>query len=395
VPAPASPVTVEPGEIVLCEACRTFAIRADHGRTLKEILIGRRRTGGPPPVHALRDVSLRIGRGETVGIVGRNGAGKSSTLRVLAGIIPLHAGRAACGGRVVSLLELGAGFGRDFSGRENIELNGALHGLTREEVARRMEPIIAFSELGEFIDVPVRTYSSGMYVRLGFAIAAHLDPDVLLIDEVLAVGDEAFQRKCLRRISEQIATGATLVLVSHEPGAIERVCQRVVVLEDGRVVFDGPTADGLLHYHRMLGVEDDRAGAPRPGTGSETLGEPELCDAEGRRRAAWRCGDTLRVEVEVRASDPSTVRLEVRDIRGTRLFHTRTVVDPGAGDRARLAFCIPRLALLGGDYDLALGTGEEGGFQRVARFSVLHEPDAGGVVDLRGQWTRLHERAPA
>jgi ABC-type polysaccharide/polyol phosphate transport system ATPase subunit len=246
---------VRPGEIALEHASRSFSIRADRGRTLKELVL-RRDGQDPAPVRALDDVSLHVQPGETLGIVGRNGAGKSSTLRVLAGIIPLQAGRAGCGGKVVSLLELGAGFGRDFSGRENILLNGALHGLTRAQIEARMEAIIAFSELGDFIDVPVKTYSSGMFVRLGFAIAAHLDADVLLIDEVLAVGDEAFQRKCEAQIARQIEAGTTLVLVSHDASLIERTCARVVVLDDGRVVFDGPTTAGMPFYHRLMGTEE-------------------------------------------------------------------------------------------------------------------------------------------
>ncbi|WP_205696639.1 ABC transporter ATP-binding protein [Conexibacter sp. SYSU D00693] len=245
---------VAPGEIVLQGAWRAFQIRADRGGTLKEVLLGRR-GGGPPPVQALRDVSLHIAPGETVGVIGRNGAGKSSTLRVLAGIVPLDKGRVAIGGQVVSLLELGAGFGRDFSGRENILLNGALHGLQREEIEARMDAIVEFSELGDFIDVPVKTYSSGMFVRLGFAIAAHLDADVLLIDEVLAVGDEAFQRKCETRIAEQVRAGATLVLVSHDAALVERTCARTIVLDHGEVAFDGPTAEGMPFYHRMMGTD--------------------------------------------------------------------------------------------------------------------------------------------
>jgi ABC-type polysaccharide/polyol phosphate transport system ATPase subunit len=245
---------LRPGEVVLLDASRSFSIRADPARTLKGLLIGRR-ARGPAPVPALQSVTLRIEPGETVGMVGRNGAGKTSTLRALAGIVPLQSGRAECGGRIVSLLELGAGFSRDFSGRENIYLQGALYGLTKSQVQERVERIVTFSELEEFIDIPVKTYSSGMFVRLGFSIVAHLDADVLLIDEVLAVGDEAFQRKCLRRISEQIAAGTTLVLVSHDPTSIERVCERVVVLDAGRIVFDGPTADALRYYHRLMGTE--------------------------------------------------------------------------------------------------------------------------------------------
>jgi ABC-type polysaccharide/polyol phosphate transport system ATPase subunit len=244
------------GTIELHDATRSFSVRADRGRTLKELLLRRNRDDGdgPAPVTALRDVTLRIEPGETVGIVGRNGAGKSSTLRVLAGIIPLNEGTVATSGKIVSLLEVGAGFGRDFSGRENIFLNGALHGLGKREIEAQIDAIVEFSELGHFIDAPVKTYSSGMFLRLGFAIAAHLEADILLIDEVLAVGDEAFQRKCEARISAQIEAGATLVLVSHDAALIERTCERVIVLDGGAVSYDGPCGEGMGFYHRLMGT---------------------------------------------------------------------------------------------------------------------------------------------
>ncbi len=165
--------------------------------------------------------------------------------------------------------------------------------------------MIAFSELGEFIDIPVKTYSSGMFVRLGFSIAAHLDADVLLIDEVLAVGDEAFQRKCLRRISEQIAGGATVVLVSHDAAAIERVCERVVVLDAGRVVFDGPTAEGLLFYHRLMGStrRDGRSVRPHHDRALE-VADVALHDGEGRTATVFATGEPLRIAATVRAARP-------------------------------------------------------------------------------------------
>jgi ABC-type polysaccharide/polyol phosphate transport system ATPase subunit len=238
-----------PGEIVVSGASRAFAVRADPGRSLKEVVF-RTGRGGPPPVQALRDVSFAIEPGSTVGIIGRNGAGKTSMLRVLAGIVPLDGGSVEVGGRVVAQLELGAGFGRAFTGRENVYLNAALHGLSREDVDARIDDILAFAELDEFAEFPVATYSQGMFLRLGFAIAAHLDADVLLVDEVLAVGDEAFQKRCEERIAEQIAGGATLVLVSHDAGLVERTCARVVVLDHGRVVFDGPTEEGIAFYRR-------------------------------------------------------------------------------------------------------------------------------------------------
>ncbi|MDX6671158.1 MAG: lipopolysaccharide transport system ATP-binding protein [Solirubrobacteraceae bacterium] len=367
------------GEIVLEHASRSFSVRADRGTSLKELVL-RRGGRGAPPVRALDDVSLRVCPGETVGVVGRNGAGKSSTLRVLAGIVPLHSGSVEVGGRIVSLLELGAGFGREFSGRENVELNGALHGLTRDQVAARMDEVLAFSELGEFVDAPVKTYSNGMLVRLGFSIAAHLDADVLLIDEVLAVGDEGFQRKCLRRIAERIAAGATLVLVSHDPGAIERVCERVVVLDGGRKVFDGPVSDGLLAYHRLMGTE--HGGGESVRSGPTVVADVELVDGAGRARQVFRTGEALRVALRLADPRPDELELEVRDQTGHSVFRTRT--QPAAD---RLVFEIERLALLGGDYDLVLG-------DRVVRFSVADEPGGEGVADLRGTW-RAAQRAEA
>jgi ABC-type polysaccharide/polyol phosphate transport system ATPase subunit len=382
---------LRPGEIVLRDATRSFNVRADQARTLKGMLFGARGAqDGPAPVPALQGVTLTIEPGETVGMVGRNGAGKTSTLRILAGIIPLQSGEAGCGGRVVSLLELAAGFSRDFSGRDNIYLQGALYGLDKVQMAERIERIIEFSELGSFIEIPVKTYSSGMFVRLGFSIAAHLDADVLLIDEVLAVGDEAFQRKCLRRISDQIAAGATVVLVSHDAGAIERVCERVVVLDAGRVVFDGPTAEGLLHYHRVMGTEHSGGESFRPPAARAVdVASVELRDGLGRASSVFRSGAPLNVFVDLRAAEAvhrSELVLELRSQEGARVFRTTTVIEFGADRQAQVAFEIPDLALLGGDYDVVLGAPSP---DRTVRFSVASEPGPEGVVDLRGSWRAL------
>jgi ABC-type polysaccharide/polyol phosphate transport system ATPase subunit len=375
---------MRPGEIILDDATRSFSVRADNARTLKGALVGKR-ASGPRPVPALQGVTLRVEPGETVGMVGRNGAGKTSTLRVLAGIIPLQSGKARCGGRVVSLLELAAGFSRDFSGLENIHLQGALYGFGKVELEQRLERIIAFSELEEFIDVPVKTYSQGMLLRLGFSIAAFLDADVLLIDEVLAVGDEAFQRKCLRRISERIASGTTVVLVSHDPAAIERVCERVVVLDAGRVVFDGPTADGLLHYHRLMGVEHGGGASLRPASsGGLEIVDLELRDGSGRASSVFRSGDPMQIVITVRAPDLAELALELRSLDGAQLFRSVTQVPAHSG---QLVFEIPDLALLGGDYDLVLG--DESRTRRTVRLAVAREPGAEGVIDLRGSWRAL------
>ena len=391
----------ERGEIVLDHATRSFALVHERVRTLKELFVARG-SETRSRVQALDDVSLRIAPGEAVGMVGRNGAGKTSTLRCLAGIVPLDSGRAECGGRVVSLLELGAGFGPDFSGRENIWLNGALHGFTKEEIASRVDRIIEFSELGDFIDVPVKAYSAGMYLRLGFSIAAHLDADVLLIDEILAVGDESFQRKCLARIRQQMEAGATLVLVSHDPTAIERACQRVVVLDHGRVAFDGPTAEGLLFYHRLMGTDVAEADVAQgaPSSGALAVSALRLLDADARPRHMFRPGEAMRVELVLDAPAPvarGVVALEVRDMRGDTLFRTDSAVGPVNG-RGLVTFDIPRLALLGGDYDLAVAASDQDAPQvmdRLARFAVAATSDGEGVVDLRGEWiVRTEVAAP-
>lgn len=386
------------GEIVLEHATRSFALVHERSRTLKELFV-RRSGGGRTRVQALDDVSLRIAPGEAVGMVGRNGAGKTSTLRCLAGIVPLDSGRADCGGRVVSLLELGAGFGPDFSGRENIYLNGALHGFTRDEIDDRIDRIIDFSELGEFIDVPVKAYSAGMYLRLGFSIVAHLDADVLLIDEILAVGDEAFQRKCLRRIAEQMEAGATLVLVSHDPTAIERACERIVVLDAGRVAFDGAVAEGLLFYHRLLGTDGPAQQALRPGSERLAIGSVELLDADARPRHMFRTGEQMRVALAISSDTPverGLVALEVRDARGDTVFRTDESLGPVHG-RVDVTFDVPRLNLLGGDYDVAVAASDQDAPQamdRLAHFSVAATADGEGLVDLRGEWI-VHQEVAA
>ena len=388
-----------PGEVVLEDAWRSFPTRSDRASSLKELVtsFGRRRHPELPATPALAGVSLRVSPGETVGIVGRNGAGKTSTLRVLAGIIPLQRGFAACGGRIATLIELGAGFGREFTGRENIELNAALHGMQREAIEERMDQIISFSELGHFIDAPIKTYSSGMLVRLGFSVAAHIDADVLLIDEVLAVGDESFQRKCLRRIAERIHEGATVVLVSHSPATIEQACSRTVVLDAGQPVFDGPTVEALQFYHRLLGLE----GVAAPKVQGKpvrwvALREAHLESADGRPRQIFAAGEALRVVLSLESVEPPADReleilLVVRDAGGSWVFATPDRVSPIPGSQL-LVFEIPRLALLGGDYDVVVGLREPGdlnppGVGRELPFSMVPAEGGEGLVDLRGTWT--------
>ncbi len=197
---------------------------------------------------ALEDVSFAVGRGEAFGIIGRNGAGKSTALGLAAGVLRPDSGRVAAEGRVAPLLELGAGFHTDLTGRENIMLNGVLLGLTRAEVRRHMDAIIGFSELGDFVEEPIRTYSSGMMARLGFAVAVHLDPDILLIDEILAVGDVQFQAKCIERMLAFKRDGVTILFVSHDLDSIRMLCDRVGVLEGGRLTAVGEPDTAIERY---------------------------------------------------------------------------------------------------------------------------------------------------
>jgi lipopolysaccharide transport system ATP-binding protein len=204
---------------------------------------------------ALRGINLEIERGDVAGIIGRNGAGKSTMLKILSRITPPTTGKISLHGRVASLLEVGTGFHRELTGRENIFLNGSILGMKRAEITKRFDEIVAFSEVEKFIDTPVKFYSSGMYVRLAFAVAAHLDPEILVVDEVLAVGDAEFQKKCLGKMSEVAKGGRTVLFVSHNMGAITRLCRRAILLEGGRIEFDGSADEASSRYLASTGAK--------------------------------------------------------------------------------------------------------------------------------------------
>ena len=236
------------------------------------------------PFFALRDVSLQVRPGETVGIVGRNGSGKSTLLQIVSGILAPTSGTVVARGRVAALLELGAGFLPDFSGRENIQLNSAILGLSRAEVEERSPGIIAFADIGEFIDQPVRTYSSGMYVRLAFAVAASVDADVLIVDEALAVGDEAFQRKCFARLRAFQQVGGTILFVSHSAASIVELCDRAVLLDQGELLLSGAPKAVVAQYHRLIYAPPDRAAGLRAelrGASARSAGAPAGGGATG------------------------------------------------------------------------------------------------------------------
>jgi lipopolysaccharide transport system ATP-binding protein len=200
-------------------------------------------------IWALRDVSFEVQNGDTLGIIGRNGAGKSTLLKILSKVTAPTSGEARLKGRVASLLEVGTGFHPELTGRENVQLNGELLGMSRSEVASKFDEIVSFAEIEKFMDTPVKRYSSGMYVRLAFAIAAHLEPEILIVDEVLAVGDAAFQRKCLGKMSDDTKQGRTVLFVSHNMAAVQRLCNRAILLEDGRIASDGDVTSVIDKYY--------------------------------------------------------------------------------------------------------------------------------------------------
>jgi lipopolysaccharide transport system ATP-binding protein len=349
---------------------------------------------GVPELHAkfwaLRAISLRVERGETIGIVGVNGSGKSTLLQIIAGIMRATSGTVSVRGRVSSLLELGAGFHPELSGRENVELFGTVMGLTLTDIRARMPAIEAFAGIGEFIDRPVRVYSSGMFVRLAFAAAINVDPDVLLVDEALAVGDAVFQHKCLVRIRELQAKGATILFVSHDMGMIKAICSWVVLLDAGEIIAQGNPSEVASLYFAKASVAIATAEAPyqpppsiteeprtiefrsdpgfeaqstvlRHGTGAAKIRNVELLDA-GRRPVplvAFNQEVTLRLHIEYYEDAPTSVAgFGIRDRTGTDIVGTNTheeqVTLPAckAGETLVVDFRL-RLPLVAGAYSVS------------------------------------------
>jgi len=399
---------VKPGQIVVDRVSQRFNVSERPYRTLKDIVVARGRAE-TAEVWALQDVSLRVEPGEALGLVGRNGSGKTTLLRILSGIFKPTSGHVAVGGLVGSLLELGAGFHPDFTGRENVYLNGSIHGLSRARIRELMDEIVAFAELERAIDLPVRTYSSGMYVRLGFSIAAHVRADVLLLDEVFAVGDEDFQRKCFGKIREFKSRGGTIVFVSHDAQAVERLCDRAVLLRRGAVVFSGETREAISEYRRLLAgdrsPDELSAGLREWGSGEARIVSARLLDADGEERLQFASGEPAVVEVVI-ASEASVggpnVSLELRDNDGVVLGGiTQATAALGweATDGERvLRFSIARLPLAEGHFHLrcALIEAETGrllySLDDAARFFVFPSGAETGSVLLDGSWS-MHDPA--
>jgi len=348
--------------------------------TLKEAFVTRlRHLNSSEEFLALDRIDLEVQRGEIVGAIGRNGAGKSTLLRLIGGVGQPDSGRIRVHGRIGALLELGAGFHPELTGRENIFVNGVISGLTRAEVAARFENIVAFSELENFIDSPLRTYSSGMQLRLAFSISVHTDPDILLIDEVLAVGDLAFQQKCIERIESFRDRGCAILIVSHDIGQIRSLCDRALWLQNGRIAAQGDPIDVVEQYEQAMALETQRrraggsetgaaAGMPpehgRHGSGEMEITGVTMQDSGGGNVEAVKRGDALTVTVRCAAAAPvpsPIFSLSISDPDGRILLDSNTAgIDmPAFESTGVVRVHIERMDLPGGEYFLDLGIYEK------------------------------------
>jgi ABC-type polysaccharide/polyol phosphate transport system ATPase subunit len=354
---------------------------------------------------AVKDVGFEVQPGEALGIIGPNGAGKTTILKLLSKITLPTSGQIRVNGRLSALIELGAGFHGDLTGRENVYLNGAILGLRKSDIRARFDQIVEFAGIGQYLDTPVKRYSSGMYARLGFAIAAHVDPDVLLVDEVLAVGDYAFQQKCYARMDELRAKGTSLVFVTHNMDAIRRVCDRGLVMYRGEDIFQGPALEAVVAYsdtirqaarQAQLEVPKEHGLSERVITFDAEVEGVSLLDVNGRPISVVQSGSVARLVMDVRFNKDvrqPIFSLIIRTPEGHVVYDTTThwqgieTPDFGAGERCRVEFTL-NLPLLEGEYELGVdvAAAELSHFydclERALGFSVVGSNGAKGLVDL-------------
>lgn len=330
-------------DLQLKKVSKKYRIRRDldsSGPLVRRLLSMRKRR---EDFWALKDISFEVQRGEALGIIGHNGAGKSTILKLLSRITTPTNGEITINGRLSALIEVGSGFHPELTGRENVYLNGSILGMMRREITQKLESIVEFAELRQFIDTPVKRYSSGMYVRLGFSIAAHLDPDVLLLDEVLAVGDASFQSKCIQRITELKKKGTTIVFISHDLRAVQQLCDRVILLKKGRIEADGDPAETIAYYQSSSA---QLSGQATGGMGQEPTGEAVVTsltfyDENENESLSFETGKPMKAVLHYRVDKPLTdVIFEVQffspEGRFCSFFSSETLgctidVEPGDG----------------------------------------------------------------
>lgn len=343
---------------------------------------------------ALRDIGFDLPRGEALGVIGPNGAGKSTLLKLLAGITAPTTGEIVLRGRLSALIEVGSGFHPELTGRENVFLSGAILGMKRREIAAKFDQIVEFAGVASFIDMPVKWYSSGMYVRLGFAIAAHLDPDILLIDEVLAVGDAAFQEQCLARIRELRRQGTTAIFISHDLSAVEQLCDRVLLIHGGRIVQSGLPPDVIRDYRNRV-LAEVQPGAPTPPQGGVEITGAQVLTGDGARPMFLRTGDPIVVRLSYETHGPvppAVVETYFYSGDGKVLFYQQTTALDSTPLMLRpsgaIEFSSDELPLQPGRYTVAIAC-------RDAASQALLAWLTGPAIDVKpGKMVRGHFYAP-
>ena len=368
---------------------------------LRSLLLGGQRSAGP--VHwALRDVSFEVPAGSTLGVIGDNGAGKSTLLSIVAGIVQPTEGTVRLRGRVATLMELGAGFNPEFTGRENVSMGGAVLGFSPEQMDHLFPTIEAFAELGEFIDRPVRTYSSGMYVRLAFALATSVDPDILVVDEVLAVGDQYFQKKCIDRIEEFRRADKAMVFCSHHLYYIRQICDQVLWLREGHVERLGPSAEVVDGYQTYLRARQGEAPTPAAGHRAETPARVirvSVTDESGVVRGQFSTGETVCIRVRFEVDEPGRpVHVGVHIARNDQVeclatgTHFALVTPVVEGNRGSVALRLKQLPLLSGLYYVSTALLDEHGLHpydlrhAIAEFVVTSSRRESGVFLPDYEW---------
>jgi ABC-type polysaccharide/polyol phosphate transport system ATPase subunit len=382
---------------------KTFRVHSELNQSWKKLLLRRRRSTFQQFV-ALEDINVEISTGETFGFIGHNGSGKSTLLKLIAGIIEPDSGKVHTAGRVSALLELGAGFHPELSGRENVFLNGALLGLTTRAIKQRFDEIVDFAGMGEFIDQPVKHYSSGMYARLGFAVAVNVDPDILLIDEVLSVGDEEFGRRCAEKISDFRRDGKTVIIVTHALGVARTMCDRVASLSHGKLTAIGGSRDVIDSYLDSIPSHESVAAPPgavgkRTGNGAMLIRSVQITGTGPDGRLSNGAGALVRIAWDAHRPTPvAGFGIAISTIDGTIVSATNTrdsghevIISGGSGE---IGFEIPSLPLLPGRYSVEVSANSErldvifDKWEHALEIEVVKGDDSGstGLVSLGGRW---------
>jgi lipopolysaccharide transport system ATP-binding protein len=340
---------------------------------------------------AVKDVSLELKRGETLGLIGHNGAGKTTLLRMLNGLIKPDEGSNTIRGRMQALIALGAGFNPILTGRENISINASLLGFSKAEVERRFDEIVEFSGIRDFIDTPVQSYSSGMRVRLGFSIAAHMNPDILLVDEVLAVGDLTFQAKCRQRIQELMEKGVAIILVSHNLHTISYICTRTVVFEKGHIIFEGETSQAIDVYRASLIALQKGPGIFRAGTGEVKINGLDILDDAENLRPELQVGDPVIFRLHYRAETPvlnPVINVSIYSQDGIQVTGIRTDMDDiqfgQLEGNGHIDICIPHFYLLPNVYSLTATVFHTDGYAFYDRVEGISQLKVAGGHQVNG-----------